>query len=60
MKKKVGKRRGPGRPALGDAARVLISFRVQPEVLDRLKVEARRQGIGYQVLMHAILVEGIS
>jgi uncharacterized protein (DUF4415 family) len=46
-----------GRPPLGDAARRLIAIRVDPDVLDRFRTEAKRRKIGYQTLIHQVLTE---
>ena len=46
-----------GRPPLGDAARRLIAIRVDPEVLDRFRKEAKRRKIGYQTLINEVLAE---
>ena len=46
-----------GRPPLGDAARRLIAIRVDPEVLDRFRKEARRKKVGYQTLINQVLAE---
>ena len=45
-----------GRPPLGRSARELIAIRVDPDVLRSLRIEATRAGIGYQTLIHKILV----
>jgi uncharacterized protein (DUF4415 family) len=44
-----------GRPPLGDAARRLIAIRVDPEVLDRFRKEAKRRKVGYQTLINKVL-----
>jgi uncharacterized protein (DUF4415 family) len=44
-----------GRPPLGAEARQLIALRLDREVLAALRREARRQKIGYQSLIHAVL-----
>jgi uncharacterized protein (DUF4415 family) len=46
-----------GRPPLGDAARRLIAIRVDPEVLDRFRKEAKRRKVGYQTLINKVLAE---
>jgi len=46
-----------GRPPLGDAARRLIAIRVDPEVLDRFRKEAKRRKVGYQTLINQVLAE---
>jgi uncharacterized protein (DUF4415 family) len=37
-----------GRPPLGDEPRQLIAIRVDAEVLERFRKEARRRHVGYQ------------
>jgi uncharacterized protein (DUF4415 family) len=46
-----------GRPPLGDAARRLIAIRLDPDVLNRLRKEARRRKMGYQTLINQVLAE---
>lgn len=46
-----------GRPPLGDAARRLIAIRVDPDVLERFRKEAKRRKVGYQTLMNQVLTE---
>ena len=46
-----------GRPPLGDGARRLIAIRLDPEVLDRFRKEARRRKIGYQTLINEVLAK---
>ena len=53
-------RRKLGRPFLGRARRQLIAFRIDVDLLKSLKVEARRQGIGYQTHLHNILARQIA
>ena len=48
-----------GRPPLGEAARRLIAIRVDPDVLDRFRKEARRRKIGYQTLINEVLAEHV-
>jgi uncharacterized protein (DUF4415 family) len=48
-----------GRPPLGSRARRLIAIRLDPEVLKRLRTEARRRNVGYQTLIHRVLAEYI-
>lgn len=47
-------RRG-GRPPLGTTARRLIAIRIDPQVLDTLRREARRRGLKYQSLINDVL-----
>jgi uncharacterized protein (DUF4415 family) len=46
-----------GRPPLGDAARRLIAIRLDPDVLNRFRKEARRRKVGYQTLINQVLAE---
>ena len=46
-----------GRPPIGDAARQLIAIRLDPDVLMRLRAEARRHKVGYQTLINRVLAE---
>jgi len=38
-----------GRPPLGAAARRLIAIRLDPQVLDAVRREAKRRGLGYLI-----------
>jgi uncharacterized protein (DUF4415 family) len=51
----LGSMRRIGRPPLGKTARQLIAIRLDPDVLDALRREAERKGIGYQTLIHQLL-----
>ena len=51
-------RRG-GRPPLGAAARRLIAIRIDPQVLDAVRREARRRGLGYQSLINDLLAKHV-
>ena len=44
-----------GRPLIGDLPRQLIAIRVDSQVLDLLKQEAKDSGMGYQSLINEIL-----
>lgn len=46
-----------GRPPIGDAARQLIAIRLDPDVLKRLRAEAKRHDVGYQTLINRVLAE---
>jgi uncharacterized protein (DUF4415 family) len=46
-----------GRPPLGDAARRLIAIRLDPDVLNRFRKEAKRRKVGYQTLINQVLAE---
>jgi uncharacterized protein (DUF4415 family) len=44
-----------GRPPLGDATKQLIALRLEPGVIEQLKVLAEKEGMGYQTLINEIL-----
>ena len=48
-----------GRPPLGVAARRLIAIRIDPQVLDAVRREAKRRGLGYQSLINDLLAEHV-
>lgn len=48
-----------GRPPMGDRARQLIAIRVDPDVLETFRKEARRRRVGYQTLINEALAEHI-
>jgi uncharacterized protein (DUF4415 family) len=48
-----------GRPPLGGAARRLIAIRLDPDVLERFRKEAKRRKIGYQTLINQVLAEHV-
>jgi uncharacterized protein (DUF4415 family) len=48
-----------GRPPFGRSARELIAIRVDPDVLRALRVEATREGVGYQTLIHRLLEDHV-
>lgn len=48
-----------GRPPLGAAARRLIAIRIDPQVLDAVRREAKRRGLGYQSLINGLLAEHV-
>ena len=48
-----------GRPPLGATARRLIAIRIDPRVLDAVRREARRRGLGYQSLINDLLAEHV-
>ncbi len=48
-----------GRPPLGTAARRLIAIRIDPQVLDAVRREARRRGLGYQSLINDLLAKHV-
>ena len=46
-----------GRPPLGDRARQLIAIRLDPDVLNHLRTEAKRRSVGYQTLVNRVLAD---
>src|SRR5437879_13918828 len=46
-----------GRPPLGVEARRLIAIRIDPQVLDAVRREAKRRGLGYQSLINNLLAK---
>ena len=48
-----------GRPLLGEAPRKLVAVRIDPEVLDRLRQEAKEKDTGYQTLINDILAKHV-
>src|SRR5207247_8880499 len=52
-------RRRVGRPPLGAAARRLIAIRIDPQVLDAVRREAKRRGLGYQTLINDLLAKHV-
>jgi uncharacterized protein (DUF4415 family) len=48
-----------GRPPLGAAARRLIAIRIDPQVLEAVRREAKRRGLGYQSLINDLLAEHV-
>jgi uncharacterized protein (DUF4415 family) len=46
-----------GRPTLGDVARQLIAIRIDPQLLENLRKEAKKRDIGYQTLINDILAK---
>jgi uncharacterized protein (DUF4415 family) len=48
-----------GRPPLGTAPRRLIAIRIDPQVLDAVRREAKRRGLGYQSLINHLLAEHV-
>jgi uncharacterized protein (DUF4415 family) len=48
-----------GRPPLGAEARRLIAIRIDPQVLDAVRREAKRRGLGYQSLINHVLAKHI-
>lgn len=48
-----------GRPPLGDAPRQLIAIRIDPLVLEAVRREAKRRGLGYQSLINELLAKHV-
>jgi uncharacterized protein (DUF4415 family) len=46
-----------GRPPLGDEPRQFIAIRVDPDVLEQFRKEARRRRVGYQTLINEVLAQ---
>ena len=44
-----------GRPPMGESSKLMISLRIDPEILDAIQKFAAKKGKGYQVLIHDIL-----
>lgn len=44
-----------GRPPVGDATKVPISFRINPNLLERIRAIATDRGESYQSFMHGLL-----
>jgi uncharacterized protein (DUF4415 family) len=49
-----------GRPPLGAEARRLIAIRIDAQVLDAVRQEAKRRGLGYQSLINDVLAEHVA
>jgi uncharacterized protein (DUF4415 family) len=47
------------RPPLGAQPRKLIAIRVDADVLDQFRKEARRRRVGYQTLINQVLAEHV-
>ena len=48
-----------GRPPLGAEARRLIAIRIDSKVLDAVRREAKRRGLGYQSLINDLLAKHV-
>ena len=46
-----------GRPPLGAQARQLIAIRLDAQVLEQFRKEARRRRVGYQTLINEVLAQ---
>lgn len=47
-----------GRPPVGDATKIPISFRINPNLLERIRAIAADRGEPYQSFMHDLLEKG--
>ena len=52
---KRARRAKPGRPPIGLVSRKMISIKIDPFILEKIKLEARKHGNGYQTFIHEIL-----
>lgn len=48
-----------GRPPLGAEARRLIAIRIDPDVLDAVRQEAKRRGLRYQSFINDLLAKHV-
>lgn len=48
-----------GRPLLGSARRKDVHLRVDPDVLERIKEQAKKKGVKYQSLINEILKKAV-
>lgn len=49
-----------GRPALADAEKAkTVSMRINPDVLEKVKARAKKEGKGYQTLINEILKSAV-
>jgi uncharacterized protein (DUF4415 family) len=55
--KQLGVMRRIGRPPVGDRTRQMIAIRLDPDVLNHLRTEAKRRNEGYQTLVNRVLAE---
>jgi uncharacterized protein (DUF4415 family) len=49
-----------GRPPLGAEARRLIAIRIDPQVLDAVRRQAKRRGVRYQSLINDVLAKHVA
>jgi len=56
----LGAMRRVGRPLLGTGVRRLIAIRLDPQVLEAVRREAKRRGLGYQSLINNLLAEHVA
>jgi hypothetical protein len=59
-KKQLGAMRRAGRPPVGDATKIPIAFRINPNLLARIRARAATLGRPYQTLMHEMLEKAAS
>jgi uncharacterized protein (DUF4415 family) len=48
-----------GRPPIGEQARQLIAIRLDPQVIDAVRKEAKRRNLGYQTLINEVLAKHV-
>lgn len=53
----LGQMKRVGRPPIGDQARQLIAIRLDVDVLEQFRAEARRRNVGYQTLINEVLAK---
>lgn len=56
--KQLAMMRRVGRPPVGDATKVPIAFRINPNLLERIRTIAADRGESYQSFMHDLLEKG--
>ncbi|MBX3034766.1 MAG: BrnA antitoxin family protein [Bdellovibrionaceae bacterium] len=56
---KLKKFKRVGRPLLGSSPRVPITIRIEKEVLQKIKTEAKRRSEKYQSFIHRILKQAV-
>ena len=48
-----------GRPPLGEQKRQLIAIRLDPQVIDEFRKQAKRRNVGYQTLINEVLTKHV-
>lgn len=48
-----------GRPPLGEQTRQLIAIRLDPQVIDEFRKQAKRRNVGYQTLINEVLAKHV-
>jgi uncharacterized protein (DUF4415 family) len=48
-----------GRPPIGEQARQLIAIRLDPQVIEKFRKEAKRRNVGYQTLINEVLAKHV-